>query len=112
MTADPYWDEHRSEYDFPGYAELAREQNGKLLRRIAEQDQLREGVFLDSDEPGFLRFSALAREVFSDGPFARISLRPDPWKATGAWRITADGRERYIYTDTVRKHLEEEENEH
>ncbi len=105
---DPYWDEHRGEYDLPGYVEVARRQKEDLLRRTAGVDQIREGVTVDSDNPDFPRFSALAREVFpSDGPFARISLRPDPWKAATAWRVIADGRERYTWTDVVRKHLGE-----
>jgi hypothetical protein len=108
MASDQYWDEHRGEYDLPGYVEVALRQKEELLRRAAGIDAILEGVTVDSDDPDFLRFSALAREAFpSEGPFARVSLRPDPWKATDAWRIEADGRERYIWTDMVRKHLGE-----
>lgn len=103
---DPYWDENRNAYDVPVYSAIAGKQKEEMLLRVSNMDPLLEGVEIDSGNPDFHRFAALAKEAFnSNGPFAFIHLKADPWKSPGSWRIRADNMERNIRTDLVQKHL-------
>ena len=105
--SERHWEENRGEYNVPLYSSIASRQKEELLLQVSKRDPLLEGIEIDSGDPEFHKFASLAKEAFnSSGPFARISLRADPWTYLGSWRIMADNTERNIGTDLVKKHLQ------